>query len=685
MANEATAPYPKGSAEYTATYLTTRSLGCSHLAKYRPDDIQGLSKYPRRLGFFHITAKEPKISLLDTTKLCNECLDNVVPDGFCYWSTYSIVKGTGATDSQAPQLRWLNMAPSSDSYPPLTLAGTEGFPHVSLRPEVILPNLITPTVVLSIPKIPGAKEAWEWLQAEEKPFYIDQLHLVKGWSSLAERLAKNDSTIAERIGIAYHTKAQPEAQAPKRTSLGNKATLLEEEAGDSTAASPKTRERTKVTKSRKSVPSTTTESTGSMAEPSVKASDEVNDTSLNLIARTTQTKLSGQAVKNTLIEKTAQFIFTKNWSHHDPIPFGSPIALLELSDYKQAKCHCQAPVNPPRTPGMAAFLRPAELGKSETPANAPGFMEKLIREAPPERSSITKTKQIKSDEKTDSKDKPSEKAPTTDERYQRSTHSLGENYVGDVPHERKPTKPSEIRCPAPELAIINPAMNKPLADTVGPTIFEYRGDKGGHSKLRSAVENVKFGVGFSKFSTKAPNDKTHMAHKPHKPTSPDDTPAGNTPLGNTSPGKMPLENTYAEAGRESGSDENDGSDQESQYGGSGRESTYSGGNLSESHSEHELSEHSDDESEDGLEDNSGNDSGDESNEDGADPQADDYDVPDDSNEGSSDSEGDDNNHSVDNDNGHSDEGKSDQNDKDGSSDDDDNWYNQDGRYWQRTM
>ncbi|KAI1735935.1 hypothetical protein F4680DRAFT_433575 [Xylaria scruposa] len=269
MAYESTSQYPKGSAEYTATYLTTRVLGCSHPVKYHADGTQEHSKYPSRLGFFHVTSQEPRISFLDTRKLCNACLDAVVPDGFHFWSAYSIINGTNATESRAPEPRWLDMASSSDNYPPLVQAGTEGFPHVSLLSGPIPPHLISPPVVLSIPKVTGAKATWEWLQTKKKPFYIDQLHLTKGWSLIVERRAKIDSMIAEQSGTAYCPEAKPKTQDRKQNSAGKNKTSFEEETGSATTTALRTKDKKKPAKSTHSPSLVTIESTGSIAEPNV--------------------------------------------------------------------------------------------------------------------------------------------------------------------------------------------------------------------------------------------------------------------------------------------------------------------------------------------------------------------------------------------------------------------------------
>ncbi|KAI0423575.1 hypothetical protein F5Y09DRAFT_327017 [Xylaria sp. FL1042] len=268
MALESMDPYPTGSAEHAATYLTTRGLGCSHPVKYHVDGTNQVhSKYPSRLGFFHFTAEEPTISFLDTRKLCNACLDIVVPNGFNFWSTYSIVNVTSAAEQQAPKPRWLKLTPSSDSYPPLVQAGTEGFAHVSLAMKGLPIRSTTPPVILPIPEVPGAKEAWNWLQIERKPFYIDQLHLIKGWSLIVETRAKTDSLIAELAGIGYRSEAQPKTQDRKRNSSGKGTVLLEKGVGSSATTPLKAKKKTKVANKKLSELPVTTELTGGVAGP----------------------------------------------------------------------------------------------------------------------------------------------------------------------------------------------------------------------------------------------------------------------------------------------------------------------------------------------------------------------------------------------------------------------------------
>lgn len=58
-------------------------------------------------------------------------------------------------------------------------------------------------VTIPIPLVTGGKEAWQWLEAQGKPFYIDQLHLTKEWSPMAEKNAALDAKVAAESGTAF--------------------------------------------------------------------------------------------------------------------------------------------------------------------------------------------------------------------------------------------------------------------------------------------------------------------------------------------------------------------------------------------------------------------------------------------------------------------------------------------------
>lgn len=82
-----------GSAEYLESQLSGPELSCRHFPKYRAEEDH---RYPSRLGFFS-SDPEPKITYLDTKKLCIACLVAAVPDGFNY-----IPPSTPATSAPLP-------------------------------------------------------------------------------------------------------------------------------------------------------------------------------------------------------------------------------------------------------------------------------------------------------------------------------------------------------------------------------------------------------------------------------------------------------------------------------------------------------------------------------------------------------------------------------------------------------
>jgi hypothetical protein len=176
------------------------------------------SPFPSRLGFFHAT--DTNFSYLDTSRLCVNCCADVVPGGYGAWSTFgSILAGgkaqnpqAGKSDSATPARRWLDITASREFYPLAFQAGTEGFKDGPTRkrsrfakdtPIVIAKIIAADPVKIPVPRVTGAKEAWLWLEAQGKPFYIDQLHLTKGWSPMAEKNAAIDSKVAAESGTTF--------------------------------------------------------------------------------------------------------------------------------------------------------------------------------------------------------------------------------------------------------------------------------------------------------------------------------------------------------------------------------------------------------------------------------------------------------------------------------------------------
>lgn len=157
---------------------------CQHSEKYEiSTNGEPVSQfpYPSRLGFLNFAASGVSIRYVDLNKkLCRACCDEIVPGGKYY--AWSILAGTVAGDVSAVLAK---LTPSDVFYPPILQAGSES--EAAVHP---------------IPDIPGAKEVWQWLEAQGKPFYIDQLHLPvgRGLTPLARKRVAKDSAVALRYG-----------------------------------------------------------------------------------------------------------------------------------------------------------------------------------------------------------------------------------------------------------------------------------------------------------------------------------------------------------------------------------------------------------------------------------------------------------------------------------------------------
>ncbi|CAI0642630.1 unnamed protein product [Colletotrichum noveboracense] len=187
-----------GSAEHVFNCLRGgRGLACPHFPKYTAGTLTVHREYPSRVGFFHASSPKGFISYLETAKFCPNCLDQVVPNGYTYWTM--IPNG----DGRAIEGRWLDTAVSLQMYPRLYQSGTERFNQTTLRPQSVPDNLITQPKELPIPQIAEAHDAWRWMQSQRKPFYIDALHLTNGWTPYAELSAQEDSRIVRRSGHSF--------------------------------------------------------------------------------------------------------------------------------------------------------------------------------------------------------------------------------------------------------------------------------------------------------------------------------------------------------------------------------------------------------------------------------------------------------------------------------------------------
>lgn len=478
----------------------------------------------------------------------------------------------------------------------MTQAGTEGFPNLSQQFDTIIHHLIKEPISIPIPQVPGALEAWEWLQSQRKPFYIDVLHLTKGWSLMAEKKAQTDALIAERCGTVYSPPARPiKETAQKRSSAVKKATSLEDEE-DSSLNNRKAKKTPRLAKStvqdenavilstrdleevdgslggivaskkkkhtsselafsnndspdlistgkatKKKTPSTskkdkvsnstkaeadlsdsheesgtapkstmTTEKSTKKKTPSTSNIDKVSKstkTEANLFASPKESRTVPQSTmtKGEPPKKAPRFTFTKNWSHHDPIPFDSSIIPLALSDYKRQaevidrsevpgstlslekllgktrsvrdNATLSGPGIPSATPGIAAFLEATRGRMSKNPTDKTVKQSKLlqvdsqIEDKPPgSKNSISL-----------SKSKPATEKPT-------NSRSLGEKSADKVPKRmsREDKPPGQSKTPKEKLEN-NKLLNEgPSTGKLSKT--RSLGDKASKVELRGSVE-----------------------------------------------------------------------------------------------------------------------------------------------------------------------------------------------------
>uniref|UniRef100_A0A8H7KEK9 Uncharacterized protein n=1 Tax=Bionectria ochroleuca TaxID=29856 RepID=A0A8H7KEK9_BIOOC len=184
-----------GSAEFVALKLGPRALGCNHFPKYRPSLEGSGQKYPAVLGFFHqsqTSHSQACVSILETCRFCVNCLSQATPDGYVFWSI--IAEACSPDASTRKKENWLAGPASSAKFPPFFRAGAERFSGLSPAAISSTPEAQPSTV--AIPKLPGAEQAWEWIDRQRRPFYIDQLHLAKRpWSHHMEKAAELDVTI----------------------------------------------------------------------------------------------------------------------------------------------------------------------------------------------------------------------------------------------------------------------------------------------------------------------------------------------------------------------------------------------------------------------------------------------------------------------------------------------------------
>ncbi|KAF5012598.1 hypothetical protein FDECE_1365 [Fusarium decemcellulare] len=259
-----------GSAEYVAELLGALGLGCSHYAAKKSKDR---TAFPSRLGFFHKTAPETRISYLETKLLCLDCLYLVVPNGFNVWSL--LVDASPG----APDISKLDAPPSMDLYPPLLKCGTEGFSpgsHPAVEP-----------VMIPIPDVPRAKEAWLWLQEERKPFYIDQLHLTtRRLLPLAKRAVQADAITVANYGLSFEKRqivqSAPQVSPPRPTQSTPPTSIIRRKAVGSGAS----RTRPRIGSNRSRTPQSVAPSV-ELERQSTNGSQTVSDADLSTLSQAT--------------------------------------------------------------------------------------------------------------------------------------------------------------------------------------------------------------------------------------------------------------------------------------------------------------------------------------------------------------------------------------------------------------
>lgn len=216
-----------GTAEYAALYLTGHGLGCPHHPKYSIIETQS-PKYPSKVGLFYNSS--PSIGYLDTETLCIDCCEAIIPEGFSSWSLFARL--AKVSQGTKPPKRWLDPQPMSsemkleDCYPALVQCGTEAPSAVASQSQAI---------IIPMPlEHPETRVAWQWLQHQRKPFYIDHLHLIRGWRPVAERNAVMDSPIAEENGIQFILSRNIKPKKPRFADTNTTEALTDEKTKGST-------------------------------------------------------------------------------------------------------------------------------------------------------------------------------------------------------------------------------------------------------------------------------------------------------------------------------------------------------------------------------------------------------------------------------------------------------------------
>ncbi|XXG99885.1 hypothetical protein Hte_006226 [Hypoxylon texense] len=168
------------------------------------------------------------------------------------------------------------------------------------------------------------------------------------------------------------------------------------------------------------------------------------------------------------LKAAARFAYTKNWCHHDPIPFDSPITTLKLSDYKRREgaldqtpapeshfslkrlrektqsidqdADLSGPGSLSKTPGVKSFLEATSQGMTATPAVDSQLAQSILDQVSFNLASSTKareaetpkTESVESDEDTESTVSSSESSDeSSDDSGEESDGKSGEESDDD--------------------------------------------------------------------------------------------------------------------------------------------------------------------------------------------------------------------------------------------------------------
>ena len=204
--------------------LTGHGYACPHFPKSRSRE------YPSCLGFFHENDKE-KIVYIELAKLCENCCSEVVQKDYNVWiceNSQFPRNVSGRFNGTVPKGHSIWNVPDSSKglYREFIQAGTPLRKGDSMGPpekELTARGRFNLPTAIQMPQDTAAEGVWAWLKKSGKPFYIEQLHLVKRWTPWTEKMAMEDFGIAIKHGNSYQpsfsTKSKPSSKPAKKDFL----------------------------------------------------------------------------------------------------------------------------------------------------------------------------------------------------------------------------------------------------------------------------------------------------------------------------------------------------------------------------------------------------------------------------------------------------------------------------------